>query len=72
MHPEKTSKWRVVKKLWVQRATDQYRSRLLGLLAQPGDQIVPVLALLQATESHLGAGDVFLGVLEIFELAAVS
>jgi len=32
------------------------------------DQIVPVLALLQSTKSHLGARNVFLRVLEVFEL----
>jgi len=40
--------------------------RLFGLLAQEGDQIIPILALLQTTESHLRAGDVLLGVLEVF------
>jgi len=42
--------------------------RLLGLLAEEGDQVVPVLALLEATEGHLGAGDVLLRVLEVLEL----
>jgi len=32
------------------------------------DQVVPVLVLLQSTESHLGTWDIFLWVLEIFEL----
>jgi hypothetical protein len=32
------------------------------------DQIVPVLVLLQSTESHLCAGNVLLWVLEVFEL----
>jgi hypothetical protein len=32
------------------------------------DQVVPLLLLLQTTESHLGAGDVLLGVLEVLEL----
>lgn len=36
------------------------------------DQIVPVLALLEATKGHLGSRDVFLGVLEVFELQRVS
>lgn len=31
------------------------------------NQVIPVLLLLQATESHLGAGDVLLGVLEVRE-----
>lgn len=42
---------------------------LLGLLTEEGDQVVPVLALLQATESHLGAGNVLLGVLEVLVLS---
>jgi hypothetical protein len=37
--------------------------RLFGLLAQEGDEIISVLGLLQATESHLGAGNVLLWVL---------
>lgn len=32
------------------------------------DQVVPVLGLLEATESHLGTWDVFLWILEVFEL----
>ena len=32
------------------------------------DQVVPVLCLFQTAKCHLGAGDVFLGVLEVFEL----
>ncbi len=32
------------------------------------DEIVPVLALLQSTERHLGPRNVLLGVLEVFEL----
>lgn len=47
-------------------------NHLLGFFSQPGDQVVPVLALLQATESHLGAWNVFLGVLEVVELSRVS
>ena len=31
-------------------------------------QVVAVLGLLQATEGHLGTGDVLLGVLEVLEL----
>lgn len=38
-----------------------------GLLEE-GDDIVPVLALLQTTESHLGAGNVLLGVFEVLKL----
>lgn len=40
---------------------------LLRVVTQPGDQVVPVLGLLQTTEGHLGARNVFLGVLEVFE-----
>ena len=49
----------------------------LNLLARDGkvkwhlflrDEVVPVLALLQATESHLCAGNVFLGVFKILKL----
>lgn len=42
--------------------------RLLGLLAQESDQVVPVLALLEATEGHLGTWDVLLGVLKVLKL----
>lgn len=35
------------------------------------DQVVPVLVLLQATEGHLGAGNVLLGVLEVGEESAL-
>lgn len=36
-------------------------------LLEPGDEVIPVLFLLQTSECHLGAGDVLFGVLEIFE-----
>ena len=45
-------------------------SSLLGLLRQEGDKIVSVLALLEATECHFGAGDVLLRVLEVLKLHA--
>jgi hypothetical protein len=32
------------------------------------DEVVPLLALLEATEGHLGTGDELLGVLEVLEL----
>lgn len=32
------------------------------------DQIIPVLALLETTEGHLGSRDVFLGVFQVFKL----
>lgn len=32
------------------------------------DEVVPLLALLETTEGHLGTGDVLLGVLEVGEL----
>jgi hypothetical protein len=41
--------------------------RLFGLLLKEGDEVVAVLGLLETTESHLGAGDVLLGVLEVLE-----
>jgi hypothetical protein len=46
-------------------------AHLLGLLAQVGDQIVPVLALLETTEGHLCAWDVLLWVLEVLELSSI-
>jgi hypothetical protein len=46
-------------------------SRLLGLLTQEGDQVVPVLILLQSTECHLCAGNVLLGVLEVFKKSII-
>lgn len=47
------------------------RSALFGGLLEVGDEVIPVLVLLQAAEGHLGAGDVLLGVLEVGELLAV-
>jgi len=32
------------------------------------DQVIPVLALLEATEGHLGTWNIFLGVFEVLEL----
>lgn len=37
----------------------------------PRDEVVPVLGLLQAGEGHLGARDVFLGVLKILDEMSV-
>lgn len=48
---------------------DVHRVRLVGKDGR--DQVVPVLGLLQTTEGHLGARNVFLGVLEVFELMRV-
>lgn len=45
-----------------------WRNRLLGLFTEEGDQVISVLGLLETTESHLGAGNVLLGVLEILKL----
>jgi hypothetical protein len=42
-------------------------SCLCGGLLEVGNQVIPVLLLLQATEGHLGAGNVLLGVLEVGE-----
>lgn len=39
--------------------------RLLGLLAEPGDEVVAVLLLLETSEGHLCAWDVCLGVEEV-------
>ena len=47
-------------------------SRLLGLVAEVGDDVVAILGLLQTTEGHLGSGNVLLGVLEVLELQRVS
>ena len=44
--------------------------RLFCLVLQEGDQVVSVLGLLEATESHLGARNVLLGVLEVLKLQA--
>ena len=41
---------------------------LFGFLAEECDEVVPVLALLQSTECHLGAGNVLFGVLEVVKL----
>ena len=43
-------------------------SSLLRLVPEVGDQVISVLGLLQTTESHLGAGNVLLWVLEVFKL----
>ena len=42
--------------------------RLFGLGLEEGDEVVAVLGLLETTESHLGAGNVLLWVLEVLEL----
>jgi hypothetical protein len=47
------------------------KGHLLGLVLEEGDQVVAVLWLLEATEGHLGAGDVLLGVLEVGEQGLV-
>ena len=47
-------------------APDQARSgRLLGGLLQVGDQVLPVLLLLQAGKDHLGAGDEAAGLRQV-------
>ena len=40
---------------------------LFGLLLQEGDEVVAVLVLLETAKGHLGAGNVLLGVLEVFK-----
>lgn len=42
-------------------------AHLFGSVGEVGNEILAVLLLLQATESHLGSGDVLLGVLEVSE-----
>ena len=39
--------------------------RRLGGVLEVGDEVIPVLLLLQTGEHHLGAGDVLLGVGEV-------
>jgi hypothetical protein len=41
--------------------------RLFGGLLEVGDEVVPVLLLLETAKGHLGAGNVLLGVLEVLE-----
>lgn len=43
--------------------------RLLRLVSEESDQVVPVLRLLETAERHLCAWDVFLWVLEVLELS---
>lgn len=50
------------------RTKRKKKDNLLGLFAQKGNEVISVLALLQATKSHLGARNVFLGILEVFKL----
>lgn len=40
---------------------------LLRLLPQEGDQVVPILGLLQPSKSHLRAGNVFLWIFEVLK-----
>jgi len=54
---------------WYKRS--YYERRLFGLLSEEGDQVVTVLGLLETTESHLGSGNVLLGVLEVLEQSVV-
>lgn len=42
-------------------------AHLFGSVGEVSNEILAVLLLLQATESHLGSGDVLLGVLEVSE-----
>lgn len=41
---------------------------LFGLGLEEGDQVVPVLWLLETAKSHLGAWNILLGILEVVEL----
>jgi hypothetical protein len=54
---------------WYKRSYNE--RRLFGLLSKEGDQVVTVLGLLKTTESHLGSGNVLLGVLEVLEQSVV-
>jgi len=45
--------------------------RLFRVVLEESDQVVPVLVLLETTESHLGSRDVLLGVLEVLEQGLV-
>jgi len=47
---------------------DPRMGHLFGLVAEEGNEIVSVLALLQTTKGHLRAGNVFLWVLKVCEL----
>jgi len=49
----------------------QESHQLSSSLLQVRDQVIPVLVLLQSTESHLGTWDVLLRVLEILEQSAL-
>jgi hypothetical protein len=53
---------------WYRRKRKGRKARLCGLVLKVGDEVVAVLGLLQATEGHLGTGNVLLGVLEVLEL----
>jgi hypothetical protein len=53
---------------WYRRKRKGRKARLCGLVLKVGDEVVAVLCLLQATEGHLGTGNVLLGVLEVLEL----
>jgi len=51
-----------------ERMPDPRMGHLFGLVAEEGNEIVSVLALLQTTKGHLRAGNVFLWVLKVCEL----
>jgi hypothetical protein len=57
---------------WYRRKSKERMARLCGLVLKVGDKVVAVLGLLQATEGHLGAGNVLLGVLKVLELEGMS
>ena len=42
----------------------------IGTRLEERDEIISILALLEPSKRHLGAWDILLGVLEIFELKA--
>ena len=49
----------------------KYQREYLGGKRNVRNQVIPILLLLQSTESHLSSGNVFLRVLEILELDVI-
>jgi len=56
--------------MWASRLKSERERRnpcLCGSVLEVSDEVAPFLALLQTSISHLGAGDVLLGVLKVFK-----
>jgi len=56
--------------MWPSKPRSERKRRnpyLCGGFLEVGDEVAPFLALLQTGVSHLGAGDVLLGVLKVFK-----